>query len=164
MSGKVLMKRRGILRSNLDRPSLIERPWCFLLPWTSVRQGDGGLRHGRWFGQLLRDLDVERNSFCRLTVVEMDGGKLAMRRRLGQSSTAVGASSGSTLALGLAPAAVERLRQPPSGLGLARQASGWHDTGGLVWKRERQWGKVLGRSSEGPIYRGEGTGERAATA
>jgi hypothetical protein len=71
--------------------------------------------------QLLRDLDVERNSFCPLTVAEMDGGKLATRRRLGQSSTAVGASSGGALALGLAPAAAERLRQPPSGLGLARR-------------------------------------------
>jgi hypothetical protein len=158
------MKRRGILRSNLDRPSPIERPRRFLLHRTSARQGDGGLRHGGWFGQLLHDLDVERNSFCPLTVVEMDGGKLAMRRRLGQSSTTVGASSGGALALGSAPAAVERLGQPPSGLGLARQASGWHDAGGSVWKRERQWGKVLGRSSEGPIYGGEGTGGRVATA
>jgi hypothetical protein len=39
-----------------------------------------------------------------------------------------------------------------------RQALGWHDAGGLDWKREWQWGKVLGRSSDGPIYRGEGTG------
>jgi hypothetical protein len=108
--------------------------------------------------QLLRDLDVERNSFCPLTVAEMDGGKLATRRRLGQPSTAVGASSGGALALGSAPAAAEQLGQPPSGLDLARQGSGWHGAGGLVWKQERQWGKVLGRSSEGPIYRGEGTG------
>jgi hypothetical protein len=87
-----------------------------------------------------------------------------MRRRLGQSSTVVGASSGGAPALGSAPAAAERLRQPPSGLGLARQASGWHGAGGSDWKRERQWGKVLGRSSEGPIYRVEGMGGRAATA
>jgi hypothetical protein len=113
--------------------------------------------------QLLRDLDVERNSFYPLTVAEMDGGKLATRRRLGKSSTAVGASSGGAPALGSAPAAAERLGQPPSGLGLARQASGWHGAGGSVWKREWQWGKVLGRSSEGPIYRGEGTSGRAAT-
>jgi hypothetical protein len=114
--------------------------------------------------QLLRDLDVERNSFCPLIVTEMDGGKLATRRRLGQSSTAMGASSGGVPALRSAPAAAERLGQPPLGLGLARQASGWHGVGGSVWKRERQWGKVLGRSSEGPIYRGEGTGRRTATA
>jgi hypothetical protein len=136
MSGKVLMKRRGILRSK--DPHLTNR-------------------------QLLRDLDVERNSFCPLIVAEMDGGKLATQRRLGQSSTAVGASSGGAPALGSAPAAVERLRQPPSGLGLLQQALGWHGAGGSVWKRERQWGKVLGRSSEGPIYRGEGTGGRVAT-
>jgi hypothetical protein len=40
--------------------------------------------------QLLRDLDVERNLFCPLTVAEMDGGRLATRRHFGQSSTAVG--------------------------------------------------------------------------
>jgi hypothetical protein len=136
MSGKVLMKRRGILRSK--DPHLTNR-------------------------QLLRDLDIERNSFCPLIVAEMDRGKLATRRWLGQSSTAVGASSGGAPALGSAPAAAERLRQPPSGLGLVRQALGWHGAGGSVWKRERQWGKVLGRSSEGPIYRGEGTSGRAAT-
>jgi hypothetical protein len=87
-----------------------------------------------------------------------------MRRRLGQSSTAVGASSGGAPALGSTPVAAEQLEQPPSGLGLARQASGWHGAGGSVWKWERQWGKVLRRLSEGPIYRGEGTGGRAATA
>jgi hypothetical protein len=70
-----------------------------------------------------------------------------------------GASSGGAPALGSAPAAAERLGQPPSGLGLARQASGWHSVGGSVWK----WGKVLGRSSEGPVYWGEGTGGCAAT-
>jgi hypothetical protein len=104
--------------------------------------------------ELLRDLDVERNSICPLIVAEMDGGKLATRRRLGQSSTAVGASSGGALALGSAPAAAERLGQPRSGPGLARQASGWHGASGSVWKWEQQWGKALGRSSEGPIYRG----------
>jgi hypothetical protein len=114
--------------------------------------------------QLLHDLDVERNSFCPLTVAEMDGGKLVTWRRLGQSSTVVGVSSGGAPALGSAPTAAERLGQPPSGLGLARQALGWHGAGGSVWKRERQRGKVLGRSWEGPIYRGEGTGGRAATA
>jgi hypothetical protein len=61
------------------------------------------------------------------------------------------------------PTAAERLEQPPSVLALARRASGWHDVGGLDWKRERQWGKVLGSSSDGPIYRGEGTGGRATT-
>jgi hypothetical protein len=74
----------------------------------------------------------------------MDGGKLATRRRLGQSSTAVGESSGSAPALGSAPTAVERLRQPPLELGLARQTSGWHSAGGSVLKWERQWGKCSG--------------------
>jgi hypothetical protein len=83
---------------------------------------------------LLRDLNIERNLFCPLTVAEMDGGWLATRRRLGQSSTAVGPSSSGAPALGSAPVAAERLGQPLSGLGLARQASGWHGAGGSVWK------------------------------
>jgi hypothetical protein len=83
--------------------------------------------------QLLRDLDVERNSVCSLTVAETDGGKLATQKRLGRSSTAVGASSGGAPALESAPVAAERLGQPPSGLGSVRQASSWHDAGGSVW-------------------------------
>jgi hypothetical protein len=83
--------------------------------------------------RLLRDLDNERNSFCSLTVAETDGGKLATQRRLGRSSTVVGASSGGAPALESAPAAAERLRQPPSGLGSAQQASNWHGASGLVW-------------------------------
>jgi hypothetical protein len=94
--------------------------------------------------QLLRDLDVERNSFYPLTVAEIDGGKMATRRRLGQSSTTVGASSGGAPALGSAPVAVEWLEQPPSGLGLARQASGWHGAGGSVWKRSGNGEKCSG--------------------
>jgi hypothetical protein len=83
--------------------------------------------------RLLRDLVVERNSFCSLTVAGTDGGKLATQRWLGRSSTAVGASSGGAPALESAPAAAERLRQRPSGLGSARQASSWHGAGGSVW-------------------------------
>jgi hypothetical protein len=83
--------------------------------------------------RLLRDLDVERNSFCLLIVAETDGGKLATQRRLGWSSMAVGASSGGAPALESAPAAAEQLGQPPSGLGSARQASSWHGVGGSVW-------------------------------
>jgi hypothetical protein len=83
--------------------------------------------------RLLCDLDVERNSFCSLTVAEMDGGKLAMQRRLGRSSMAVGASFGGAPALESAPAVAERLGQPPSGLGSVRQASSWHGAGGSVW-------------------------------
>jgi hypothetical protein len=52
-------------------------------------------------------------------VAETDGGKLAMQRRLGRSSMAVGASSGGTPTVELAPAAAERLGEPPSGLGVA---------------------------------------------
>jgi hypothetical protein len=83
--------------------------------------------------QLLCDLDVERNSFCSLTVVETDGGKQAMQRRLGWSSMAMGASSGGAPALESAPEAAKRLGQPPSGLGSARQASSWQEAGGSVW-------------------------------
>jgi hypothetical protein len=83
--------------------------------------------------QLLRDLDVERNSFGSLTVAETDGGKLATQRQLGRSSTAVGASSGGAPALESAPAAAKWLEQPPSGLGSARQALSWHSAGGSVW-------------------------------
>jgi hypothetical protein len=35
--------------------------------------------------RLLRDLDVERNSFCSLTVAETDGGKLATGAAMGRS-------------------------------------------------------------------------------
>jgi hypothetical protein len=83
--------------------------------------------------RLLRNLDVERNSFCSLTVAETDGGKLAMQRRLGRSSTAVGVSSGGAPAVESAPAAAERLGEPPSRLCLARQASNWHGVDGSVW-------------------------------
>jgi hypothetical protein len=65
-------------------------------------------------------------------VAETDGGKLATQRQLGRSSTAVGASSGGALALESAPAVAERLGEPPSGLGLAQQASNWHDADGSV--------------------------------
>jgi hypothetical protein len=104
MSGKVLMKQRGILRSNLDRSIRIGRLRRFLLHRTSVRQGRWGAAPwpvawavpSRSKGPhlanrlLLRDLDVERNLFCPLMVAEMDGGRLATRRLLGQSSTAMG--------------------------------------------------------------------------
>jgi hypothetical protein len=83
--------------------------------------------------RLLRDLDVERNSFCSLTVAETDGGKLAMQRRLGRSSMMMGASSGGAPALESSPVVAKRLGQPPSGLGSARQASSWHGAGGSVW-------------------------------
>jgi hypothetical protein len=63
----------------------------------------------------------------------MDGGKLATQRQLGWSSTAVGASSGGAPAVESAPAAVERLGEPPSGHSLARQASNRHGADGSVW-------------------------------
>jgi hypothetical protein len=40
-------------------------------------------------GFFLRDLDEKRSPFCILAVVEMDHGRMAMRRRLVQPSTAV---------------------------------------------------------------------------
>jgi hypothetical protein len=72
--------------------------------------------------QLLRDLDVERNLFCPLTVAEMDGGRLATRRRLAQSSTAVGASSSGAPALGSAPTVEMISGDSPSSSGSVREA------------------------------------------
>jgi hypothetical protein len=97
--------------------------------------------------RLLRNLDVERNSFSSLTVAEMDGGKLAMQRRLGRSSMAVGTSFGGATAVKLAPAAAERLGEPPSGLGaasfeLARRQWLGLETG--CGNGEKCWGEVLG--------------------
>jgi hypothetical protein len=74
------------------------------------------------YHQLLRDLDIERNLFCPLTVTEMDGGGLATRRRLGQSSMVVGASSGGALALQLAPVVEMMSRDSPPSSGSAREA------------------------------------------
>jgi hypothetical protein len=72
--------------------------------------------------QLLHDLDVERNLFCPLTVAEMDGGRLATRKRLGQSSTVVGASSGGAPALGSSPAEEMMSGDSPLSSGSAREA------------------------------------------
>jgi hypothetical protein len=66
-------------------------------------------------------------------VAETDRGKLATQRRLGRSSMAVGASSGGAPAVESAPATAERLGEPPSGLGLVRQASNWHGADGSIW-------------------------------
>jgi hypothetical protein len=56
----------------------------------------------------LRDLGYERNSFCKLTAVKMDHGKLAMGRQLGSFATAVVATFGS------APAVAVLAGVPPS--------------------------------------------------
>jgi hypothetical protein len=136
MSGKVLMKQRGILHSDLDRSIWIGRLRRFLLHWTSVRQGRWGAAPwpAAWAApscskcphlanrQLLRDLDVERNLFCPLTVAEMDGGRLATPRRLGQSSMAVGASSGGAPALGSTPALEMMSGDSPPSSDSAREA------------------------------------------
>jgi hypothetical protein len=45
-------------------------------------------------GFFLGDLGYERKSFCELTTVKTDNGKLATGRRLGRSSMAVGSASG----------------------------------------------------------------------
>jgi hypothetical protein len=55
-------------------------------------------------------------------VAEMDGERLATRRRLGQSSTAVGASFGGSLALGLAPVVEMMSGDSPPSSGSAREA------------------------------------------
>jgi hypothetical protein len=44
-------------------------------------------------GLFLHDLGYERNSFCELTAVKTDHGKLVMGRWLGWSSVAVGMTS-----------------------------------------------------------------------
>jgi hypothetical protein len=82
--------------------------------------------------QLLHDLDVERNLFCPLTVAEMDGGRLATRRRLRQSSTAVGASSGGAPALGSAPVVEMMSGDSPPSSGSAREALEYRGGGTLV--------------------------------
>jgi hypothetical protein len=136
MSSKVFMKRRGILCSNLDRSIRIGQLRCFLFHRTSARQRRWGAAPWptAWAApsrskgphlanrQLLRDLDVERNLFCPLTAAEMDGGRLTTRRRLGQSSMAVGASSGGAPALGSAPAVEMMSGDPPPSNGSAREA------------------------------------------
>jgi hypothetical protein len=55
-------------------------------------------------GFFLHDLGYERNSFCELTAVKMDHGKLATGRQLGWFSTAVGMASGGALAPSTHPA------------------------------------------------------------
>jgi hypothetical protein len=136
MSGKVLMKRMSILHSNLDRSIRIGRLRRFLLHRTSARQGQWGAAPwpAAWAApsrskgpqlanrQLLHDLDVERNLLCPLKAAEMDGGRLATRRRLGQSSMAVGASSGGAPALGSAPAVEMMSGDSPPSNGSAREA------------------------------------------
>jgi hypothetical protein len=92
-------------------------PWP--VAWAAPSRSKGPYLANR---QLLHDLDVERNLFCPLTVAEMDGGRLAMRRRLGQSSMAVGASSGGAPALGSAPAVEMMSRDSPPSSGSARQS------------------------------------------
>jgi hypothetical protein len=147
MNGRDLICRIVTSGSDLHRSSPIGRSGSHLPYRASARQGVGEATPEptarpappRPIGphlmncRLLRDLDIERNSFCSLTVAETDGGKLATQRRLGRSSTAVGASSGGAPALESAPTAVERLGQPHSGLGSAWQASSWHDANGSVW-------------------------------
>jgi hypothetical protein len=62
--------------------------------------------HEMMQGFFLRDLGYERNSFCELTEVKTDHGKLVMGRWLGRSSTAVGMASGGAPAPRTPPAAM----------------------------------------------------------
>jgi hypothetical protein len=75
-------------------------------------------------------------------VAEMDGGRLATRRRLRQSSTAVGAPSGGAPALGSAPA-VEMM----SGIllpAVAQREKLSSNGAAARWLALlRQWGKVI---------------------
>jgi hypothetical protein len=96
--------------------------------------------------RLLRDLDIERNLFCSLTVAETDEGKLATQRRLGRSSTAVGASSGGAPALESALTTAEWIGQPPSGLGAASFELAWRRWLGLVT------GAAMGKSVHGGAW------------
>jgi hypothetical protein len=54
-------------------------------------------------GLFLHDLGYERNSFCELTAVKMDHGKLVMGRWLRWSSVAVGMASSGAPAPGTPP-------------------------------------------------------------
>jgi hypothetical protein len=60
--------------------------------------------HKTMQGFFLHDLGYERNSFCELTAMKTDHGKLATRRRLGRFSMAEGMASGGASALGTPPA------------------------------------------------------------
>jgi hypothetical protein len=64
-------------------------------PWPMTRGSrTRSVIHQTLNGFFLRDLGEERNSFCTLTMVEMDHRKLVMGRRLGGSAMAVVATSG----------------------------------------------------------------------
>jgi hypothetical protein len=79
--------------------------------------------HEKRYCFFLRSLEDERNSFCTLTVKEMDEGRLAMGKRLGRSATAARAASDSALAQEIAPAAVVKVGDPSPSVESAQEAS-----------------------------------------
>jgi hypothetical protein len=111
-----------------------------------------GRYHGRWPGRaqaqaqatvhettqgfFLRDLGYERNSFCELTTVKTDHGKLATGRWLGRSSTAVGTTSGGALAPRASLAVVVQAGGPPPSDESVWESPVWWLDGSVV---ARQW-------------------------
>jgi hypothetical protein len=74
------------------------------------------IRHHFIICKPLHNIDDEKHSFCSLTAVETDHGKLAMGRWLGSLTTAVVVTSDGASVLGMALAAVVMAEgAPPSG-------------------------------------------------
>jgi hypothetical protein len=91
----------------------------------------------------LCDLGYERNLCCKLTLVKMDHGKLAMGRRLRSTATAVVATSDSAPAPRVAPAVAAQAGAPPSVKSarevLARRINGTSSVAmaAMVWAKIR---------------------------
>jgi hypothetical protein len=113
-----LMKMRSYFHSNPSRPSKIQR--LGIVSSSSARFGRIERREAPWprlgraqaratvhktrRGLIIHDLEDKGDSFCKLTMVEMDHGKLATGRRLGWPSKAVGTTSDDALAPRTSPA------------------------------------------------------------
>jgi hypothetical protein len=91
-------------------------------------------------GFFLHDLGYERNSFCELTMVKMDHGKLAMGRR---SSTAVGMASGSAPSPWTPPTVMVLAGDPPPSDELARESSVRRlDSSIVAWQWRLGFGQI----------------------
>jgi hypothetical protein len=76
-------------------------------------------------------------------MAEMVGGELATVRRFKRPLLIAGAASGGALTRESTPKVVVGAEDPPPGGGSVRESSSQHGVGGLAWKRERRWGKVV---------------------
>jgi hypothetical protein len=115
-----LIKTKSYFCSNPNHPSKIQRlrivssslAWfgrteCREAPWPRLGRAHAQATvHETQQGLILHDVEDKEGSFCRLTVVETDDGKLAMGRRLGRPSTAVGMTSDGAPAPRTSPVAV----------------------------------------------------------